>query len=101
MDLRKALGEHGFAVEVQAGFPEPHGFRSAFLGLVRRAAISLRLVPKTMSGKAFLKRVFCGPLEPIPGRVDPREFTPAPLTKVQRDTNLARYKVLYVSAEKE
>jgi SAM-dependent methyltransferase len=100
-ELREALQEHGFGVQIHAGFPAETGVLHACVGFLRRAAVSLGLVPKTMTGKAFLKRIFYGPLRPIPGRIDPREFAHATLTKVQVDTNLARYKVLYVAAQKD
>lgn len=100
-ELRNSLEAHGFTADFHVGFPAANGPLATCVAAMRRAAILLGFVPRTMAGKAFLKRIFYGPLQAIPSRINPGEFAPAPLTRVQADTNLARYKVLYVAAQKE
>ncbi|MEQ1760382.1 MAG: class I SAM-dependent methyltransferase [Vicinamibacterales bacterium] len=55
-------------VETLFGFPSnagTHG-RSSLVSLLKRAAVRLRLVPRTMRGKRLLKRLFLGPLQRVP-----------------------------------
>ena len=40
-----------------------------FISLIRRIAISLNLVPRTMKGKQLLKRIFYGKLTKIPNKI--------------------------------
>jgi SAM-dependent methyltransferase len=98
-ELAEALTRSGFAVQVRAGFPERRGIADDLLGAVRRAAVSMRLIPRTMTGKAFLKRLFYGRLQEIPRELAPEReslgtFAPAP------GSDLSRYRVLYAEARK-
>ena len=98
-ELGDALAGHGFGVQVQAGFPERTGPSARLVDAVRRTGVALRLIPRTMAGKAFLKRLFYGPLEAIPAELEPARgssgsFVPAP------SADLSRYRVLYAEARK-
>lgn len=54
-------------VSCYGGFPVTiAGFKNMALSSIKRTAVALNLIPKTMRGKAFLKRVFMGPLWPVP-----------------------------------
>jgi hypothetical protein len=60
------LREGGFAARVQGAFREKAGWTSSAIGVVRRAAVALNLIPRTMRGKAALKRIFYGRLQTVP-----------------------------------
>ncbi|HEX2240669.1 MAG TPA: class I SAM-dependent methyltransferase [Actinomycetota bacterium] len=65
-ELVKLFAEAGFAGELLAGFPAADpGFKSKVLALARRVAVRLHLIPKTMAGKAWLKRLVYGELQTV------------------------------------
>lgn len=72
LELRDLLAGHGLWTELKAGFPadERRGLRGAAVSVVRRAAVGLGLVPKTMKGKALLKRLFYGRLASLGPEID-------------------------------
>ncbi|MBI2524615.1 MAG: class I SAM-dependent methyltransferase [Candidatus Rokubacteria bacterium] len=69
-ELRDVLGRHGFDVEMLSAFPVRESSRRAgLIVLLRRGAVALHLIPKTMKGKAVLKRLVYGKLKPFPAEV--------------------------------
>jgi SAM-dependent methyltransferase len=110
-ELKPALERAGFEARLLAGFPErraPRGglrnaLRRAASGLrnaLRRSAGGLRCIPRSMRGKAFLKRIFYGPLDRIPGRLEPGTSGLGPLIAVDPWAGLPRYRTLYAEAQK-
>ncbi len=66
--LRKLLEGGGFDVDLSVGFedrPDTSG-KAKVLSLVKRVAVRLHLIPKTMKGKEKLKRIVFGKLTVIP-----------------------------------
>jgi SAM-dependent methyltransferase len=62
-ELRALLEGEGFRVEVLGGFAaSPRTLRDRIVGAVRSAAVALHLIPKSMKGKQWLKRLFLGKL---------------------------------------
>jgi SAM-dependent methyltransferase len=98
-ELADALARHGFGVQVRAGFPERTGPSARLVDAVRRAAVALRLIPRTMAGKAFLKRLFYGTLQAIPAELEPARGNSGPFVPVP-GADLNRYRVLYAEARK-
>lgn len=98
-DLRTALREGGFAARVQGAFPETTGCTAAAIGWVRRAAVGLNLVPRTMQGKALLKRIFYGSLRGVPSRLGASSQRPR-LEELDA-AGSRRYRVLYATARKD
>ena len=96
-ELRNELEAAGFQARVQGAFPEIPGWSQSAVGAVRRAAVALGLVPRSMQGKAVLKRIFYGPLENIPARLHPAR--PAPLHDLD-PADPGRCRVLYATAQK-
>ncbi len=99
-ELRDLLARAGFEVHLQAGFPERKGILDTFVGALRGAAVAARLIPGTMAGKAFLKRLFYGSLTPIPRELEPGRHPIEPLHPILPETNLSRYRTLYAEAGK-
>jgi len=98
-ELTQALASHGFAVRMYSGFPERRGVLDALIRQVRRAAVAMNLIPNTMAGKAFLKRMFYGSLQPIPPELVPGGAT-EPLYPLTGSMDLSLYRTLYVEAQK-
>jgi ubiquinone/menaquinone biosynthesis C-methylase UbiE len=92
MDLLAALQARGFAARVQGAFP-------ATSGVIRRAAVALNLIPRTMRSKALLKRIFCGPMHAVPRIVGNSSLRPS-LEELD-GTGSRRHRVLYATALKE
>jgi SAM-dependent methyltransferase len=69
-ELRSLLGEGGFEAEIYGAFPVNHvAAKQRALSALRRAAIRLHLIPRTMAGKQLLKRLFLGRLVTCPPEV--------------------------------
>lgn len=98
-ELKEVLSENGFSVQLHAGFPERRGLGDAIVRQLRRAAVALRLIPDTMAGKEFLKRLFYGSLTPIPRELRPGCPT-GPMFPVRPPMDLGRYRTLYAEARK-
>jgi SAM-dependent methyltransferase len=98
-DMLAHLSEAGFASRVEGAFPETASWTGWMIGLVRRAAVALRLVPRTMRGKARLKRIFYGRLQAVRTLTDASGVPPR-LEALDGRAATSRYRVLYVTAQK-
>lgn len=68
-ELATMMSAHAFSPTVLGAFPVPRGGSGAIVGALKRTAGALHLIPKSMKGKEWLKRLFLGPLEPFPAEV--------------------------------
>jgi len=72
-------------VEILFGFPIPRAdVRAAIISRVERASVRLGLIPKTMRGKTWLKRLFLGPLVPMPAELAPGAAAHRLMERVRR-----------------
>lgn len=70
-ELRAFLTSYGFAASIKCGFAAvPRGPLGLAVAAIRKAAVGLGVVPKTMSGKVWLKRAFYGPLAQLGPELD-------------------------------
>ena len=100
-ELLAALEQANFATRVRGAFPENVGWMAAAIGWSRRAAVALNLVPRTMRGKALLKRMFYGRLNPLPRRLaESSGIAPALEELDGTSATLSSYRVLYAQATK-
>jgi SAM-dependent methyltransferase len=97
-ELKESLDAAGFAVEIKAGFAERRGVVDQAVGMVRKTAGRARLIPKTMSGKAFLKRIFYGSLQAIPRELAPGASAHELPEAIRTGMDLGGYRTLYVTA---
>jgi SAM-dependent methyltransferase len=98
-ELKEALARKGFAANLSVGFPEHRGILDALIRKIRRAAVALNMIPNTMAGKAFLKRVFYGSLEQIPKELTPHGSAES-LHAVSLNMDFSIYRTLYAEARK-
>jgi SAM-dependent methyltransferase len=69
-ELMGVVSQHGFEPTLYgAPPPAPDSLRTRIENSMRRAGARLHLIPKTMKGKELLKRMFLGPLEPVPAEL--------------------------------
>ena len=95
-ELGQLLERHGFGVELFGAFPVlKDSARDRVLSFLKRAAVALHLVPRTMKGREVLKRLFFGRLTPIPPEVTEGMADLEPLVPIATDTVNSSYKVLY------
>lgn len=76
--------------------PKGNNFITSF---IRKLAVSMGLIPKTMKRKEMLKRIFYGKLKPIPKVIDNNISTVANLLPFEDNaSDIANYKQLYLIA---
>lgn len=101
-ELRSLLERVGFRVEIFAAFPDDRRtLGDQIVSLVRRAAVACRLVPRTMRGKQWLKRLFYGPLAEVPAELGCcASNVECALVAVPPDAPVRPYKVIYALAHR-
>ena len=72
--------------------------RQRILRPAKMLASALGLVPKTMRGKEFFKKLFFGKLTEMPADITGIDFKPEELTSIRGDVPDTRHKVLYCEA---
>jgi len=98
-ELQALLEQYGFDVQLFGAFPERvhsvlgHGIRA-----LRRLAVRLHMIPKTMRGKVLLKRLFYGPLVTLGPELQPGMVERAPLVPLCSGQTTAGFKVIYAIA---
>lgn len=98
-ELRDSLQNAGFSVEVFGAFPDSEPSASAGLvSVIKRGAVRFGLMPKTMRGKALLKRIFMGPLVDAPSTL-PDAGPPPPMpTRIPEGAPPGAFKILHAVA---
>jgi hypothetical protein len=75
-------------------------FRQRLFRPLKKAASAMGLIPKTMAGKKFLKRLVFGGLVPMPAEIGPETTSYAPPVALPPEQPDRRYKVIYAAAAK-
>ena len=98
-ELGKLLQENGFKVEFYGAFSAlPKNIKEKTIATIKRIAVALHLIPKTMKGKEFLKRIFFGKLVPLPHEITEGMAEYIPPTSIPHDSPNSEYKVIYAVA---
>ncbi len=96
VELSDFLAECGFAPEIYGAFPsKPSTVVQHVRDGVRRLAVGMNLIPKTLRHKAKLKRLFYGSLETIGTGLVDSEIQVDPLFPVPRGESGLEYRILY------
>lgn len=103
-EFRDVLRAQGLDVAVEGLFPVAAGratpsFASRALSVARRLLEAIGLIPRTLRGRARLKRLVYGKLTELPAQLPPGFATSAPRFPVERGP-VPGYKVLYIRATK-
>lgn len=94
--LTALLKQSGFECELFGAFPtEPASWRAAWVARIKRVAVAWRLIPSTMAGKRFLKRLFIGTLVPFPAAVVDGMAAYAQPIPIESNQPVYGYKVLF------
>jgi len=96
-ELVSLLREGGFQADIFGAFPVVHASaKERVVSAIRRAAVSLHLIPPTMKGKELLKRLFLGRLVSFPPEVTEAMASYCPPTRLGETAVPVRdFKVLY------
>ena len=98
-ELSKLLQNKGFEVEIYGAFSVlPKGVKEKVVAGIRKMAAALHLIPKTMKGKEFLKKVFYGKLKPLKGEIEERSCECSPPSSLPLNVPNNEYKVIYAVA---
>jgi len=98
-ELHELLVKNGFNVEFYGAFLTlSKGFKDKIVGFLKRTAVTLHLIPKTMKGKEFLKRIFWGKLIPLPPEIKDGMTEYIPPLPISHDAPNIEYKVIYAVA---
>jgi ubiquinone/menaquinone biosynthesis C-methylase UbiE len=101
-ELSGLLKEYGFEkVDLFGDCPIKTGSPKAMLiSLIKKVAVSLNLIPKTMKGKELFKKLFYGKLIPLPAEIenDAAEYTPP--EPISQDSPDRRHKVIFAVGHK-
>jgi ubiquinone/menaquinone biosynthesis C-methylase UbiE len=98
-ELRGLLEQHNFNVCMFGAFPDQESsFTQNLIAAIRTLAVRLRLIPRTMRGKQWLKRMFYGRLDTLQREVTQRMALLEPLTGLAPHDDSEQFKVLYAVA---
>ena len=100
-ELVATLQRHGYRTTV---FADSKVQRGSALGLVvswmKRTAVKLNLMPKSMKAKQLLRRIFMGRLEPLPVELLPGAIAATEPTPIDLGSgSITEYKIIFVYAE--
>jgi SAM-dependent methyltransferase len=101
IELRSLLAESFRQVDIYGSFPVAEkGLRVRFVSMLKRAAVSLDLIPGSLKARSYLKRLVFGPLTPLPDKLheDMAPYT-APLM-IDGLANHRSFKIIYAVATK-
>ncbi len=100
-ELAQFLNRRDFETCFFGGSPvRTAGLKTRFLRIVKRFAVRYRLIPSSMNGKRFFKRLVFGPLVSMPLELDPsnaKYIAPEPISADMPDTS---HQVIYCVARK-
>jgi len=101
-ELACLLTDNGFVnPEIYADCPiVKEGLKAELVSMLKKIAVALHIIPKTMKGKEVLKRIFCGELVPLPAEITEEMSDYTPPVKISADLSNPRYKVLFAVGHK-
>lgn len=94
-ELAELLSAERFHVESFVGFPAARG---GLKGMVKRTAVKMKLMPKTMKGKELFKRIFVGKLKPFELRVGSADYQKP--ERIDPNQTPGKFRVLYALGRK-
>jgi len=100
-ELKDLLGLAFPSVDLYGAFPVSQGgLYASLISIIKRAAVRLDLIPASLKMRAYLKRLFIGPLEPLPERLRDDMGPYVPPVRIPGDRDNRDYKILYAVARK-
>lgn len=98
-ELLELLNQHNFDVEFFGECPVcADSVSSKIISAIKRTAVTCHLMPKTMKGKEFLKRFFCGKLLTLGEEIEDGIVEYSPPVSISCERSNSQYKILYAVA---
>jgi hypothetical protein len=98
-ELGKLLQGDGFKVEFYGAFSTtPKTPKQKIISNIRRTAVALHLIPKTMKGKELLKKIFYGKLITLKEEIEEGVCEYEPPENISSNKPNFEYKVIYAVA---
>ena len=98
-ELFLLLNQKFSGVEIYGAFPTAaDSTKDKIISLIKRTAVVLHLMPKTMKGKELFKRIFFGKLQVLPAELEEKMGIYSPPIPISPPSNPC-YKVLYAVAQ--
>lgn len=98
-ELQVLLSNCSFAMDLFGAFrTRPRTFQQKISTAVRKTAVRLRVIPKTMRGKEFLKRLFYGRLVELTEEIKEGMAPAEPLIPLSPNGRTPEFKILYALA---
>jgi len=96
-ELFNLLSRSGFSnIEILGDCKlDTRSFKARVLAFIKKQAVNLHLIPKTMKGKEFLKRIFMGKLVLMPPEIDDSLGQYTPPLKIDFDKPECLHKVIF------
>ena len=95
-ELECLLETSGFEPEFYGAFPAmPKTPKEKIISSIRKSAVGLHLIPKTMRGKELLKKIFYGKLVPLPEEITEGSCDYSPPEPIPPTSPNFEYKVIY------
>lgn len=99
IDFKKLFEPCGFSIECYGDTPiNNSGLVSRVLRFAKRTAVRFKLMPTTMKGKKFLKRIVFGKLVQMPADITRVSQEPQPLLIISTDAVDLTHKVIFCIA---
>lgn len=99
-ELTSMLASHGFDTQFFGGSPvDPTNLKSRALRLAKKVAVTFNLIPGSMKGKRWLKRLIFGRLVTMPRDLQASDFTYVPPVPLDGSRPDDIHKVLYCVAK--
>jgi len=98
-EVSRLLESSGFSVECYGAFSSiPKTAREKIVSNIRRVAVALRLIPKTMKGKELFKKLFYGRLIPLCKEIQEGMYEYQAPESISLNVPNHEYKVIYSAA---
>lgn len=102
LELKDLMERHGFSTALFHGFPvNGGGIKGVALSRLKRLAVHLHLIPKSMKYKKFLKRIFVGRLVELPRRLTEGSAEYLPPLPLDLSVSDGQFKVIYALGERK
>lgn len=100
-ELNTLLKRHFNSLEFYGAFSTASkGVIGKTVSLLKRIATRFNLIPGSLAARAYLKRIFIGPLHPLPPQIKEGMCEYIPPVKIASDKQTVDYKIIYAVAKK-
>ncbi len=88
-------------VQIFGAFPvQRNSLKDRSVSLIKRIAVNLHLIPGSLTARSYLKRLFIGPLQPLPASINKIAVPYLPPDRIVPDAINEKFKIIYAVAAK-